>query len=138
MTAEQSQALSKLAEGIIPADEIDAGAAAVDAGAKLAQKIDAGVHAKEYLEGIRSADAIAQLRYSAPVASLDAGQIHDLLGVLRSEAPAFFRQLRMDVCAFYLSDPAIWERIGFPGPSTETGGYPDFDQVQVSIHGRTT
>ena len=29
----------------------------------------------------------------------------------------------MDVCALYLSDPAVWRRIGFPGPSAETGGY---------------
>jgi hypothetical protein len=42
----------------------------------------------------------------------------------------FFRQLRMDVCALYLSDPGVWARIGFPGPSTAQGGYPDFDQPQ--------
>jgi len=34
------------------------------------------------------------------------------------------------VSAMYLSDPAVWERIGFPGPSTAAGGYPDFDQPQ--------
>ena len=50
---------------------------------------------------------------------------------LREESPAFFRQLRADVCALYLSDPAVWQRIGFPGPSTESGGYPDFDQPQT-------
>ena len=136
MTGEQIATLSKLADGIIPADEIDAGAAAVDAGRKLAQKVDAGANAKVYVEGIQSAEAIARARYAAPIPSLDPRQVHDLLGVLRSEAPAFFRQLRADVCALYLSDPAVWQRIGFPGPSTEAGGYPDFDQVQVSVHGR--
>jgi hypothetical protein len=29
-----------------------------------------------------------------------------------------------------MSDPGVWQRIGFPGPSTEAGGYPDFDQPQ--------
>ena len=38
------------------------------------------------------------------------------------------KQLRMDVCALYLTDPGVWGRIGFPGPSVERGGYPDFDQ----------
>jgi hypothetical protein len=28
----------------------------------------------------------------------------------------------------YLSDPAVWLRIGFPCPSSENGGHPDFDQ----------
>ena len=54
----------------------------------------------------------------------EAIEIHELLRLLAGVLPAFFRQLRMDVCALYLSDPAVWQRIGFPGPSTETGGYP--------------
>jgi hypothetical protein len=49
---------------------------------------------------------------------------------LRDQCPAFFKQLRMDVSALYLSDPEVWQRIGFPGPSTDRGGYPDFDQPQ--------
>jgi len=49
---------------------------------------------------------------------------------MRVDAPGFFKQLRMDVAALYLGDPGVWRRIGFPGPSTDTGGYPDFDQPQ--------
>ena len=45
--------------------------------------------------------------------------------------PGFFKQLRMDTCALYLSDPGVWARIGFPGPSSAQGGYPDFDQPQA-------
>jgi hypothetical protein len=44
--------------------------------------------------------------------------------------PAFFRQLRLDTTTLYLSDPAVWTRIGFPGPSIETGGHADFDRPQ--------
>ena len=51
--------------------------------------------------------------------------------MLRDRMPDFFRQLRMDACASYMSDPGVWQRIGFPGPSTDTGGYPDFDQPQT-------
>ena len=130
MTAEESRALATLAQGIIPADEFDAGAAAVGAAERLAQRIDTGVNAKVYLDGLRRAEAMARQRFSAAVESLTPGQLHELIGALRAEAPAFFKQLRMEVCALYLADPAVWERIGFPGPSTETGGYPDFDQPQ--------
>jgi hypothetical protein len=35
----------------------------------------------------------------------------------------------MDVPALYLSDPGVSRRIGFPGPSIEVGGYPDFDRA---------
>lgn len=136
MTGEEVNALGALASGIIPADQTDAGAAAVDAAPRLAQKVEAGVNAKLYLDGVRLAESLSRQRYSAAVASLDAQRIHELLGALRTEMPAFFKQLRMDVCALYLSDPAVWERIGFPGPSTESGGYPDFDQPQVTIGGR--
>jgi hypothetical protein len=130
MTPEESRALATLAQGIIPADEFDAGAGAVDAAERLAQRIDAGVNAKVYLDGLRRAEAMARQRFSATVESLAPGEVHELIGALRAEAPGLFKQLRMDVCALYLADPLVWERIGFPGPSTETGGYPDFDRPQ--------
>ena len=56
------------------------------------------------------------------------GLKHEL--TLREQQPGFFKQLRMDVCALYLSDPGVWARIGFPGPSSAQGGYPDFDRPQ--------
>jgi len=60
----------------------------------------------------------------------------ELLGVLREKMPGFFKQLRMDVSAIYLSDEGVWERIGFGGPSSETGGYPDFDREQRRVERR--
>lgn len=65
------------------------------------------------------------------VCELDVVQVVELLTALSLQSPAFFRQLRADVCALYLSDAGVWQRIGFPGPSTDTGGYPDFDQPQL-------
>jgi len=52
------------------------------------------------------------------VAVLMPVQIHELIATLRDALPAFFKQLRLDVSALYLSDPGIWQRIGFPGPSS--------------------
>jgi hypothetical protein len=137
MDPRQVAALAALANGIIPADDVDAGAREVGAAAILAQRIDAGVNAKVYLDGLRLAEAVSVQRFGAPVESISGEQVHQLLGLLRAEMPGFFKQLRMDVCALYLSDPAVWERIGFPGPSTETGGYPDFHLPQIKI-GRST
>lgn len=132
LTKAQVQTLATLANGIIPADERDAGAASVDAGIRLALRIEQGVNANVYLAGIEHAEAIARERFDgAMIESLSPAQVHELLGVLREQSPAFFKQLRMDVCALYLSEPAVWQRIGFPGPSTASGGYSDFDQRQA-------
>jgi hypothetical protein len=129
--AEEAAVLAALANGIIPADARDAGAAAVSAGARLAEKLAAGVNTPLYRSGLAAATAIAQTRFGRAIIDLDVAQMHELLEVLREQQAGFFKQLRMDVCALYLSDPEVWARIGFPGPSTAQGGYPDFDQPQT-------
>jgi hypothetical protein len=128
---EQAAALTALANGIIPPDEADAGAAAVNAGARLAEKICGGLNAPLYLQGLRTVEAVAQEMFGRGVVVLSAREIHELLAQVRERAPGFFKQLRMDVAALYLSDAGVWKRIGFPGPSTLSGGYPDFDQPQT-------
>jgi hypothetical protein len=127
--------LAALANGIIPADARDGGAASVDAGARLAGRMDLGVNQALYVQGIATARAAAQRKFGRGVSELSAQEIDELLDVLRDEAPTFFKQLRMDVSALYLSDPAVWQRIGFPGPSIASGGYADFDQPQTrAVH----
>ena len=49
----------------------------------------------------------------------------------RMSSQEFYRTLRADVCFVYMTDPEVCRRIGFPGPSTSTGGYPDFDRPQA-------
>jgi hypothetical protein len=128
--AQDAAALATLANGIIPADERDAGAAAVNAGPRLAEKVAAGPSAALYRSGLSAAFALAQSKYGRPLTELETAQMCELIGALQEQQPAFFRQLRADVCALYLTDPGVWARIGFPGPSTAQGGYPDFDQPQ--------
>jgi hypothetical protein len=123
-------ALAALADGIIPPDARDAGAGVVNAGRRLAERVAAGVNATLYRAGVETAETLARQRDGRSVAALDATELHELIGRLRAAAPAFYKQLRMDVSALYLSDPGVWSRIGFPGPSTAAGGYPDFDQPQ--------
>lgn len=123
-------ALAVLANGIIPADSRDAGAAAVNAGPRLAEKIAAGANVALFHSGLAAAETLAKSRFGCGLKTLNSEQVHELLGLLREQQPGFVRQLRMDVCAMYLSDASVWARIGFPGPSTAQGGYPDFDQRQ--------
>lgn len=129
--AQQLETLAALANGIIPPDDRDKGAASVDAGARLAARIQNGVNAALYLQGIEAAHAISQKLYSRDLANLNGQQLHHLIDTLREQLPSFFKQLRMDVSALYLSNPEVWQRIGFPGPSALSGGYPDFDQPQT-------
>jgi restriction endonuclease Mrr len=123
-------ALAALANGIIPADERDAGASLVHAGPSIAERMRQSRSAHVYIEGLRAARVFASERFGQEVRELNASQMRELLAALRDQSPAFFRQLRADVCALYLSDTGVWQRIGFPGPSSHSGGYPDFDQPQ--------
>jgi hypothetical protein len=131
---EMVEGLTTLANGIIPADERDAGAAAVDAGPRLADRLrsGAGINVALYADGLRRARELASEMFGRGRApgDLAPADLHALLERLRTDAPGFFKQLRMDVAALYLSDPGVLSRIGFPGPAIETGGYPDFDQPQ--------
>jgi hypothetical protein len=131
ITLHDIAALSALANGIIPADERDVGAAAVHAGSGIAERMRRSPMAHVYVEGLKAAREFAREAFGHDVGELNAEGIRELLAMLRERSPAFFRQLRADVCALYLSDPGVWQRIGFPGPSSETGGYPDFDQPQT-------
>ena len=123
--------LSALANGIIPADARDAGAASVHAGPGIAERMRWSPFGQVYVDGLKAAQDLSRAMFDLTVQDLDAPRMHALIAKLSDEAPAFFRMLRADVCALYLSDPAVWQRIGFPGPSAERGGYPDFDQPQI-------
>jgi hypothetical protein len=132
LTPEQLATLTALADCIIPGDDLDAGASAVNAAPRLAEKIATGVNAPLYEKGLDLAQLLSTERHNAAISHLTPGQLYDLLVALRDALPAFFKQLRMDVSALYLSDPNVWRRIGFPGPSTANGGHPDFAEPQAT------
>ena len=130
LSQEQRSILAALANGVIPADDFDQGAASVHAAERLAERIAAGLNASIYLEGLAAAEARSFESFNRRVDQLTDEQVFQLVGRLRDERPAFFKLLRADVAAMYLSDAEVWRRIGFPGPSIDTGGHPDFDQPQ--------
>jgi hypothetical protein len=124
------ETLTALANAIIPPDHRDAGAAAVDAGSRLAERMRRGIQAPLYELGLRTARDLCARGFERQITDLSPAELHELMQRIAAALPAFFKQLRFDVTGLYLSDPAVWERIGFPGPSIETGGHPDFDRPQ--------
>ena len=128
--------LTALANAIVPPDARDAGAAAVDAGPRLADQMRVGPQAALYAQGLRTARELCARQFGRPMTALTPAELHELAGRVAATEPAFFRQLRLDTTTLYLSDPAVWARIGFPGPSIETGGHPDFDRPQSIDAGR--
>jgi hypothetical protein len=131
-TLDDIATLAALANGIIPADARDAGAAVAHAGAGIAERARHGINGPLYAEGLMLTSALARKNFGRAPGELNAEEIRQLLDVLAQESPAFFRQLRADTCGLYMSDPAVWQRIGFPGASIDRGGYPDFDTPQSS------
>ncbi len=131
LTSIQIAVLRILANGIIPADGRDQGAASVNAADRIAEKYKNGSIEAIYTQGVQQAQTISRSQFGRDVADLAAAEVNQLLSRIRDESGAFFKQLRMDVCAFYLGDEDVQRRIGFPGPSSESGGYPDFDQPQI-------
>jgi hypothetical protein len=41
----------------------------------------------------------------------------------RAEQTPFFQRLRWDFVLYFYSNPAIWHRFGYEGPSNDQGGY---------------
>ena len=41
----------------------------------------------------------------------------------RAEQTPFFQRLRSDFVLYFYSNPAIWPRFGYEGPSNDQGGY---------------
>src|SRR5258705_11738637 len=89
-------ALTTLANGIIPPDGSDAGAARVHAGGTLAEKVRAGVNATVYAQGLADAKDIASEQCGRSVEALAPQELHLGLRELQSKSPGFFKKLRID------------------------------------------
>jgi hypothetical protein len=129
---------------MIPADEYDAGVQ----GLGFASLVEVRARYEEgreehYATALNAIDKMAQIMFEKPhflalspaerAQLLDAvrqGQVKDAWG--RIEPSAFFGALWEDVVFLYCTHPNTWQRIGFPGPSFDTGGHPDFAQAQTS------
>ena len=129
LSTDQVAVLEILARAMIPPDARDQGVAGLNVGEAVARKIQGDPNHADYLDGLRIAAAMAQENFKTPIVDIDARLLTGLLESLRQSSPGLFKLLRTEACAVYLSQASTWKRIGFPGPSIETGGYPEFDQA---------
>ncbi len=83
-------ALAALANGIIPADDRDAGAATVHAGAGIAERMRRSPYGQVYIDGLKVASLLARDKFHSAVHELDSLQINELLSDLRDQSPVFF------------------------------------------------
>ena len=83
----------------------------VFAGLGAADKFRKGINAEVYTEGLQNAAAAAKQKFGRAIGDLNPSEVQVLLGVLLDQSPAFFKQLRLDVNAAYLSDPGVWHDI---------------------------
>ncbi len=141
--AHQVETLEALAATIIPADDFDGGASGLGFPevAEVRTRYEAG-RADIYLGGMRAVDSMArQLHHKDSFARLSADERTNLLTLVQQgnvdkalwgnlSPGAFFGALTEDVVFLYCTHPDTWQRLGWPGPAFDSGGYRDFDQKQ--------
>lgn len=137
----QIETLEALAGTMIPPDEFDKGALGLGFPevAQLRARYTPG-RGDVYVTGVRAVDTVAQSLFGAETfASLPLEKRTELLDALRQDkvdktgwdpvSPSkFFGALAEDVLFLYCTHPDTWQRLGWPGPSFDRGGYPDFDE----------
>ncbi len=137
------QTLEALASTMLPPDNFDAGAQ--DMGfisvVEMRARYEVG-KAELYETALQAVDRMAQIMFSkSGFVELTSDQRKTLLDAIRQnrvngelwgpvKPSSFFTALWEDVVFLYCTHPDTWQRIGFPGPSFDKGGYPDFDQIQ--------
>jgi ribosome-associated toxin RatA of RatAB toxin-antitoxin module len=143
-TAHQISTLDALAGTMIPPDDFDNGAQGLGFAevAEVRARYESG-RAAIYLAGLRAVDYISKEMYGKDnFVNLDLEQRTKLMEMVRdgkvNKKPwgkigpgDFFGALWEDVLFLYSTHPDTWQRLGWPGPSFDTGGYKDFDQAQT-------
>jgi hypothetical protein len=132
------------AEAIIPGDDLDAGVAVLGPGHVIAMRVRyqaqmADLYARGLAALEQSVDIMFPGRRFVDLSLAERGRV--LTAMRHGAAPGagwrevssqeFYRTLRADVCFVYTTDPDVCRRIGFPGPSTATGGHADHDRPQA-------
>jgi ribosome-associated toxin RatA of RatAB toxin-antitoxin module len=137
------QTLEALASTMIPPDDFDVGVQEMGfvSVVEMRARYEAGREAL-YVTALRAVDQMARSDFNKPgFVDLSPAERTSLLEAVRQnrangadwaevKPSSFFSALWEDVVFLYCTHPDTWQRIGFPGPSFEAGGYRDFNQVQ--------
>jgi ribosome-associated toxin RatA of RatAB toxin-antitoxin module len=135
--------LEALASTMIPPDDFDSGVQNLGfvSLAEMRSRYEAG-REELYAKALDAVDHMARAVFDKPhFVDLAPEERTTLLDQVRQgqvdeetwgqvKAPTFFSALWEDVVFLYCTHPDTWQRIGFAGPSFDTGGHPDFAQAQ--------
>jgi hypothetical protein len=88
----------------------------------VVQKLDEKAGQNQNLPGFLS-EGVEALNALTGSAWFDLPEEAKLAALKRAEPTPFFQALRSDFINFFYSNPAIWPRFGYQGPSNEKGGY---------------
>ena len=93
--------VKSLSNAIIPPDARDAGAAAVDAGPRLAERMRDSSQAAVYDQGLRTAQELCAGQFGRPITALTPSELDELTQQVAATEPTFFRQLRLDTTTLF-------------------------------------
>ena len=88
----------------------------------VVRKLDDQVAQNQELSGFLSS-GIEALNRHAGSAWTDLSEEARLQALKLVEQTPFFQRLRSDFVVYFYSNPAIWPRFGYEGPSNDQGGY---------------
>ena len=144
LTDEQRNILDTLAEMIIPADSVDDGLKAAGfSGIMETRNQYQPWMARIYevgLKGIQDTSLALFMKSFLDLTSEQRGKVLNTIKSGQSYGDAwtsdvgpldFWGNLHTDACFVYCTDQEVYGRIGFPGPSFDRGGYPDYADKQT-------
>lgn len=137
------QTLEALAGTMLPADDFDGGGQGLGfvSVAEMRSRYEGG-REELYRTALAAVDRMAGAMFNRPdFASLLPEERRSLLDAVRQgqvsseiwgevKPASFFGALWEDVVFLYCTHPDTWQRIGFPGPSFDRGGYKDYAEAQ--------
>jgi hypothetical protein len=144
LTDQHVAIIDAAAEAIIPADDFDAGVAPLGPGQVIATRVRYQAQAAQlYVRGLAALEQSVTIMFPGrrfgDLSLAERGRV--LTAMRNGAAPGaawrevssqdFYRALRGDICFVYTTDPEVCRRLGFPGPSTTAGGYPDHHRPQT-------
>lgn len=139
----QIETLEALAQTMIPPDDFDDGVKGLGFSgvAEMRTRYEEG-RAELYLSALEAIDQMAGEVYQVDsFVSLSPELRTELLDIVSEgeqkgadwneiNPSSFFSALWEDVVFLYTTHPDTWRSIGWPGPSFEDGGYPDYNKEQ--------
>ena len=144
LTDTERDALERLAGCLIPPDKSDEGIRGAGfAGIIELRNMYQPLAANLYRAGLAGCEEACHALFGRSLYEATEDEVGAVLAAIAEGTAAgeswtdacgpqeFFSTLRADACFVYCTSEDVWKRIGFPGPSFNLGGYPDYSDPQA-------